>query len=77
MSWAGPLGALIGFGLGVGSVAILFGEVIMKKTDKLAFLMPWEVVAITGGAIFVMVTFSSLFSMWRVLRLEPAVVFKG
>lgn len=67
----------IGFGLGVGSVAFLFGEFLMKKTDKLAFLMPPEVLIMTGLSILVMVTFSSLFSMWRVLRLEPAVVFKG
>lgn len=67
----------IGFSLGVGLVAILFGEIIQKKTDKLAFLMPPEVLIITGVSILVMVTFSSVFSMWRVLRLEPAVVFKG
>lgn len=67
----------IGFGLGVGSVAYLFGEVILKRTDKLAFFMPWQIVAGTGGAIFIMVLASSLFSMWRVIWLEPAVVFKG
>ena len=67
----------IGFGLGVGSVAVLFGEIIMHKTDKLAFFMPWQVVAITGASIFIMVVFSSIFSLWKVLRLEPAVVFKG
>ncbi len=67
----------IGFGLGIGSVAMLFGEFIMHRTDKLAFFMPWQVVAITGGSILVMVIFSALFSVWKVLRLEPAVVFKG
>ncbi|MBA4015793.1 MAG: ABC transporter permease [Pirellula sp.] len=67
----------IGFGLGIGSVAMLFGEFIMRRTDKLAFFMPWQVVAITGGSILVMVIFSALFSVWKVLRLEPAVVFKG
>ena len=67
----------IGFGLGIGSVAMLFGEFIMHSTDKLAFFMPWQVVAITGGSILVMVIFSALFSVWKVLRLEPAMVFKG
>lgn len=67
----------IGFGLGVGSVALLFGEFIMRKTDKLAFYMPWQVVAITGGSILLMVLFSAMFSIWKVIRLEPAVVFKG
>lgn len=73
---AGVVG-FIGFGLGVGGVALLFGEFLLKKTDKLAFYMPWQIVAGAGGAIFVMVAVSSIFSMWRVLRLEPAVVFKG
>lgn len=67
----------IGFSLGVGSVALFFGEFLMKKTDKLAFFMPWQIVAGAGGAILVMVLFSALFSMWRVIWLEPAVVFKG
>jgi putative ABC transport system permease protein len=67
----------IGFCLGVGSVALLFGEFIMKKTDKLAFYMPWQIVAGAGAAIAVMVLVSSFFSIWRVIVLEPAVVFKG
>lgn len=67
----------IGFSLGVGSVALFFGQFLMKRTDKLAFYMPWEIVAGAGAAIFVMVLFSSIFSMWKVIWLEPAVVFKG
>jgi hypothetical protein len=49
----------------------------VKATDKLAFAMTWQVVTGAAAAIFVMVVFSSLFSIWRVIRLEPAVVFKG
>lgn len=67
----------IGFGLGVGSVAALFGEFLMRKTDKLAFFMPWQIVAGAGGAIAVMVILSAAFSMAKVIWLEPAVVFKG
>lgn len=67
----------IGYGLGVGLAAVLFGEVIMNRTDKLAFFMPIEVLVGTGVAILLMVTVSSLFSIWRVVVLEPAVVFKG
>jgi len=67
----------IGFSLGVGSVALLFGQYIMQKTDKLAFFMPWQILVGTGVAIFIMVAMSSLFSMWKVIWLEPAVVFKG
>jgi len=67
----------IGFSLGVGSVALLFGQYLMQKTDKLAFFMPWQILVGTGVAIFIMVAMSSLFSMWKVIWLEPAVVFKG
>ncbi len=67
----------IGFGLGAGLAAVVFGEIIMKRVDKLAFYMPPQVLIGTGAAILVMVSISSLFSIWRVVRLEPAVVFKG
>ena len=67
----------IGFAIGVGSVALLFGEYLSQKTDKLAFFMPWQIVAGAGAAIAVMVLMSSVFSMWKVIWLEPAVVFKG
>jgi putative ABC transport system permease protein len=66
----------IGYGLGVGAAAVVFGNLV-KATDKLAFAMTWEVLGGAAAAIFVMVVFSSLFSIWRVIRLEPAVVFKG
>ena len=58
-------------------VALLFGEYLSQKTDKLAFFMPWQIVAGAGAAIAVMVLMSSVFSMWKVIWLEPAVVFKG
>jgi putative ABC transport system permease protein len=67
----------IGYGLGIGSTAVIFGQYLMKMTDKLAFYMPWEILAGSGVAIFLMVAFSSIFSIWKVVWLEPAVVFKG
>jgi putative ABC transport system permease protein len=66
----------IGYGLGVGMAATIFGNLV-KATDKLAFAMTWEVLVGAAASIFVMVVFSSLFSIWKVIRLEPAVVFKG
>jgi putative ABC transport system permease protein len=66
---------LMGYGLGVG-LAALFGEVT-KNLSRLAFFMPWQVLAGTGAAVVLMVVLSSLLSLRRVLVLEPAVVFKG
>ena len=65
---------LIGYGLGVGAAA-LFGE-LMMASSRLAFLMTWQVLAGTGAAVAVIVVLSSLVSVYKVLVLEPAAVFR-
>ncbi len=65
---------VIGYCLGVGAAA-WFGAAT-KSASKLAFFMPWWILAITGGAVLVMVVLSSLLSIRRVLVVEPAIVFK-
>jgi putative ABC transport system permease protein len=66
---------VIGFGLGIGGAAG-FG-VIAKHTAKLAFLMPWQVLAITAAAVLVIVLLTSVLSVRKVIVVEPAIVFKG
>jgi putative ABC transport system permease protein len=66
---------LIGYGLGVG-MAAGFGW-LMKGNARLAFLMPWWVLAITAVAVVVMILLSSLLSIRKALVVEPAIVFKG
>jgi putative ABC transport system permease protein len=39
--------------------------------------MPWEVLAITGVAVFLIVLLASLLSIRRVLVVDPAIVFRG
>jgi putative ABC transport system permease protein len=68
------VGAL-GYGLGVGLAAI-FGEV-MPRISRLAFFMPWQVLVGTAAAVGVIVIGASLISVVKVVRLEPAVVFRG
>jgi putative ABC transport system permease protein len=68
------VGAL-GFCLGAGGAA-LFGEYV-PRVSKLAFYMPWQVLAGTAGAVMLIVTASALVSIRKVLVLEPAVVFRG
>jgi putative ABC transport system permease protein len=65
----------IGYGLGVGSAAA-FG-MLATSGSKLAFYMPWQVLVGTGVAVAFIVTLSSLLSIYKVLVLEPAVVFRG
>jgi putative ABC transport system permease protein len=65
----------IGYCLGIGAAAV-FGW-FMKGNARLAFLMPWWVLAITAAAVMVMIVLSSLLSIRKVLVVEPAIVFKG
>ncbi|HEY7423171.1 MAG TPA: ABC transporter permease [Gemmataceae bacterium] len=67
---------LLGYGLGVGAAA-LFGKVMVSSGSRLAFLMSWQVLAATGAAVVLIVTLSSLVSVYKVLVLEPAAVFRG
>jgi putative ABC transport system permease protein len=66
---------VLGFCLGAGGAA-LFGEYV-PRVSKLAFFMPWQVLAGTAGAVLLIVTASALVSIRKVLVLEPAVVFRG
>lgn len=65
----------IGYGLGTGGAA-LFG-VKASANSELAFRLPWQILAATGVAMAIICSFSALISLWKVVRLEPAVVFKG
>lgn len=65
----------VGYGMGTG-LAAWFGSYFGTRTE-LAFRLPWQILAGTGAAIAVICTFAALLSLWKVVRLEPAVVFKG
>ncbi len=65
---------LIGYGLGVG-LAALMG--FMARNSELAFRLPWQLLAFTGGAVTLICILSALISIRTVMRLEPAIVFKG
>jgi putative ABC transport system permease protein len=65
---------LIGYGLGVG-LASLFGQ--LTGRTELSFRLLWQTLAISGGAITIIVSFASLLSIHKVMRLEPAIVFKS
>jgi putative ABC transport system permease protein len=66
--------AFVGFGIGVGLTA-LSGNFLEKS--ELAFNMAWQVPVFGGIAILICCLFAAALSISRVLRLEPAVVFKG
>ena len=64
----------IGYGLGVGAAA-MFGHLL--RNSELAFKLPWQLLIFTGVAVTLICMLSSLISMRKVMRLEPAIVFKG
>jgi len=63
-----------GYGLGVGS-ASLFG--LLTRHSELAFRLPWQVLALSWGAVWLICIGSALLSIWKVMKLEPAVVFRS
>lgn len=65
---------LIGYGLGVGA-ASLFG--MLSSNSELAFRLPWQILAITAAAVTFICMVSALISIRKVMKLEPAIVFKG
>jgi putative ABC transport system permease protein len=64
----------IGYGLGVG-LASLVGTA--TKNSELAFRLPWQILAISACAVLLICTLSAVLAMRKVIRLEPAIVFKS
>ena len=65
---------VIGYGLGVGAASLVG---YLTRGSELAFRLPPQLLLITAAAVTFIVLASALFSIRTVLRLEPAVVFKG
>jgi putative ABC transport system permease protein len=66
---------LIGYCLGLGGAAG-FGY-LTQYNAKLAYYMPWQVLLLSGVAVLLIVVLASLLCVVKVLRVEPAIVFKG
>jgi putative ABC transport system permease protein len=67
---------VIGYGIGMGLAAAFF-EATKNSTALAGFYLPWQVMAITGAAVLLIVLLASLMSIRRVLVLEPAMVFRA
>jgi putative ABC transport system permease protein len=66
---------LLGYGIGVGGASI-FGAVA-GKNGQLAFQTPPLLLALSFVLVMVLVAFASLVSVRRVVKLEPAIVFRS
>lgn len=67
---------LIGYSLGISGTA-LFYHLTAGNVDLRGFYLPWQIAAGTGVAVLLIVLLASVMSIWRVLVLEPAIVFRG
>ena len=65
---------LVGYGLGVGAASAIG---YAARNSELAFRMPWQLLLVSGAAVAVIAMLAALLSIWKVMRLEPAIVFKG
>ena len=69
--WAG----LVGFGIGVGITSI-FSLLSRKPGTELAVIFPWWIMLGSFVGMLLCIALGALLSLQKVLRLEPAVVFK-
>ncbi len=65
----------IGYGLGVGA-ACGWGMLISERT-QLAFRLPWQLLLVTAVAVLIICLGSAALSIRKVMKLEPAVVFRS
>ncbi len=65
---------LIGYGLGVGAAAML-GRIF--HNTEMAFLLLPQALVITGGTVVIICILASILSIRKVMKLEPAIVFKS
>lgn len=64
----------VGYGLGVGGAALMGAG---TSQSELAFWLPGWLLLVTAAAVLVICVLASVISIWKVIRLEPAIVFKS
>jgi putative ABC transport system permease protein len=63
-----------GFGLGAGVIGLY---ALINSSDSHNMSLNWQLLAGSGGAVMVIVLLAALISIRKVMKLEPAIVFKG
>ena len=66
---------VIGYGLGVG-LASAWGAILSPRT-QIAFKLPWQLLLITAAAVLFICLTAAALSIRKVMKLEPAVVFRS
>jgi putative ABC transport system permease protein len=65
---------ILGCGMGMGIASLTS---ILAQNSELAFYMPWQIPVVTALAIALITCLTSMVSIWRVVKLEPGIVFRG
>jgi len=65
---------LIGFGLGIGAVSVLLRFVLANS--EVSLTLTWPLLAGVGGVVVMVGAVAGTLGLMRVLRTDPAVVFK-
>jgi putative ABC transport system permease protein len=66
---------LIGYGVGLGVIAFM-GNMLLR-TGRVPFLLLWQIPVGTLIAVLFICIFAALLGIWRVARIEPAIVFRS
>jgi putative ABC transport system permease protein len=65
----------IGYGLGVGA-ASAWGTLLGGRT-QIAFRLPWQLLMMSAAAVLLICLGAAALSIRKVMKLEPAVVFRS
>jgi putative ABC transport system permease protein len=68
---------LVGYGIGLWLAAGFFDGVNVPTSDLKGFYLPWQIAVATACATLVICILATFVSLRRVLRLDPATVFRG
>jgi putative ABC transport system permease protein len=71
---AAEVGA-IGYGLGIGA-ASAWGGLLSGRT-QIAFQLPWQLLLVSAAAVMVICVGAAILSIRKVMKLEPAIVFRS
>jgi putative ABC transport system permease protein len=71
---AGTAG-FIGFGLGAGIIALF--ALLSSGSNDMSMTLNWPLLGASGAAVLLIILLAALISIRKVMRLEPAIVFKG
>ncbi len=69
--------AFLGYAFGLWAAAGFFDGVNQPTSDLKGFYLPWQIALGVGGATVAIVLTATLISLRRVLRLDPATIFRG